>query len=114
MVFHMPVENTSRDHHFQPVGLAGEYVLTSTTPQTLTYERTIDGQPIRFVDSGRPEQRRRTRWYITDDRNNFISSLWRDNSPPEFDDQEYRYSVTATDADRMQIEVLRPVAKRGV
>ena len=92
--------------------LAGTYGFYSRNEGTHAYQRA-DGCFLVFVDSGRPEMRKRPRWYVNDGDGNFIGSLWRDNpAGPEFDDLEFRYRIRRTGPDVIEVETLRPKGTR--
>ena len=86
----------------------GSYQLHSRDESTLTYQRA-DGAFLIFVDTGRPELRRKPRWYVADGQGRCIGSLWRDNpGGSEFDDLEFRYRIRRTGPDGIEVVALRP------
>lgn len=98
---------------FPDAKLHGIYNFINRTEKTIRFERP-DGQVLVFVDSGRTDTRRRTRWYVADDRNRCIGSLWQDRpQSPEFDDWEYRYGVFPVEQGSIEQIFVKALRKKG-
>ena len=109
-------EGNTHSSAFPDAKLHGIYHFIKRTEKTIRFERP-DGQVLVFVDSGRPESRRLPSWYVADERNRCIGSLWRDQPEcPQFDDMEYRYGVFRVledSIDEIFVKALRKKGRRG-